>query len=352
MSAQNKRPRLADVARFAGVSPATVSLVINNRVTGNVRIPAETQQRVLDAAAELGYVADPVAQSLAKGRNGLLGVFTFEAIFPVTQRDFYYPFLVGIERAAETFGFDLLLFTSTSVGDGRRRIYRNGRNRLRLADGTILLGTEDSKFELQALIDEAYPFVFIGRRELPGSEISYTAADYASATAELIGRMAAAGHRRIAYVGVEQYTESLLDRRRGYRSGLTANALQIDERLICLCSAQQIEIAALQALLELDVTALVMETGPVVYSLLHTCSELGIQVPTDLSLGLLGDPSGDMDGTSYISGFSIPREEMGTQAVHLLTRLLDEKTSAGLQQVALACTPVAGSTIAPPRIHP
>ena len=49
-----------------------------------------------------------------------------------------------------------------------------------------MLGAEDSKNEIQALVDEGYPFVFIGRRELPGSEISYTAADYASATAELM----------------------------------------------------------------------------------------------------------------------------------------------------------------------
>lgn len=349
---QTKRPRLTDVAQLAGVSSATVSLVINQRVTGNVRIPAETQQRVLDAAAQLGYVADPVAQSLAKGRNGLIGVFTFEAIFPVTQRDFYYPFLLGIEHAAETLGYDLLLYTSTSVGDGRRRIYRDGRNRLRLADGAILLGTESSKEEIQALVEEAYPFVFIGRREVPGSEISYTAADYASATVELIDRLATAGHRRIAYIGAENVTESLLDRRRGYKQGLAANALPLDARLICLCSGQKDERIALQTLLALGVTAAVVETGPIAYTLLHTCRECGIQIPADLSLGLLGDPFGDMDGTLNFSGFSIPREEMGAQAVYLLAEGLDAKTSDQPRQIALHCTPVTGSTIAPPRAHP
>ena len=115
-------------------------------------------------------MADPVAQSLAKGRNGLIGVFTFEAIFPVTQRDFYFPFLLGIEHAAETLGYDLLLYTSTSVGDGRRRIYRNGRNRLRLADGAILLGAEDSKNEIQALVDEGC-LLYTSRRAIwaPGA---------------------------------------------------------------------------------------------------------------------------------------------------------------------------------------
>jgi DNA-binding LacI/PurR family transcriptional regulator len=347
-----KRPRLIDVAQRAGVSSATASLVLNNRVTGNVRIPTETQQRVLMAAEELGYVADPVAQSLAKGRNGLLGVFTFEAIFPVTHRDFYYPFLVGIERAAEMLGFDLLLFTSTSIGDGLRRIYRDGRNRLRLADGAILLGVEGSKTEVQALVHEGYPFVFVGRRKLEGSEISYVAADYATATAELVERIAAAGHRRIAYVGAEQYTESLLDRRRGYREGLAASGCSVDEDLLCLCPAHQVDTTRLQALLDRGVTAVVMESGPIAYSLLQACSELALDIPGELSVGLLGNPFGDMEGAANLSGFSIPREEMGAQAVHLLAHLLDTKTPATPQQVSLPCTPVAGSTIAPPRTHP
>lgn len=352
MAVQTKRSRLADVARLAGVSSATVSLVLNNRVTGNVRIPAETQQRVLVAASELGYVADPVAQSLAKGRSGLLGVFTFEAIFPVTHRDFYYPFLVGIERTAEQLGFDLLLFTSTSVGDGRRRIYHGGRNRLRLADGAVLLGVEDSKAEVQAVMDEGYPFVFIGRRAMEGGEISYVAADYASATAELIDRIAAAGHRQIAYIGAEQFTESLLDRRQGYRDGLARRGLAADESLICLCPGHRLEATKLQMLLGQEVTAVVSETGPIVSSLLEVCSELALDIPGDLSVGLLGDPFGDIEGKANLSGFSIPREEMGAQAVHLLTHLLDAQSPLALKQVSLSCTPVAGNTIASPRRLP
>lgn len=352
MPSQTKRPRLADVARLAGVSPATVSLVINNRVSGNIRIPAETQQRVLAVAADLGYVADPIAQSLARGRNNLVGVFTFEAIFPVTQRDFYYPFLVGIEHAAEMQGFDLLLLTSTSVGDGRRRIYRDGRNRLRLADGAILLGAEDSKVEIQKLIDEGYPFVFVGRREVPGQEISYVAADYASATSELIGRMVAAGHRQIAYIGADAHTESLFDRRRGYREGLLADGLPVDEQLICLCENQRMSGVVLQKMLQRGATAAVLEVGPIAYALLNACHDLGITIPRDLSLGLLGDPFGDITSSLAFSGFSIPREEMGSQAVRLLARLLDEKPPLEPPQVTLPCTPVAGCTISSPRIHP
>jgi DNA-binding LacI/PurR family transcriptional regulator len=344
-----KRPRLNDVARLANVAPATASLVLNKRVTGNVRIPLETQQRVLAAAAKLGYVADPVAQSLAKGRNGLLGVFTFEAIFPITQRDFYYPFLLGIERAAETLGYDLLLFTSTSIGDGRRCIYRNGQNRLRLADGAVLLGITDSKSELQALVEEGYPFVFVGRRELPGAELSYVAADYAAATAEIIDRMCRVGHRRIAYVGFAQANESHLDRRRGYQEGLLRNDIPFDEQLLHLCAGVHFDCDDLQKLLRLGTTAIVSEIGPIIFAVLRTCEEMGLRIPEDLSIASLGDPDVEVEDTYHLSGFNIPREEMGAQAVYLLIQLLEEKEPHGARHLILPCTLVAGHTIAPPR---
>ncbi|MCB0241885.1 MAG: LacI family DNA-binding transcriptional regulator, partial [Anaerolineae bacterium] len=207
-----KRVRQTDVARLAGVSPATVSLVINNRSGGSVRISEETRQRVLDAVNQLSYVVDPAARSLAGGQNSLLGVFTYESIFPLQHRDFYYRFLVGIEEEAEAIGYDLLLFTSSKGEDGRRRIYNNGVNRLGIADGAVLLGASEDKAELQRLRGEGYTFVFIGRREVDDSPIAYVGADYATATAEVVQHMLAHGHRQVVYIGHATKNESQLDR--------------------------------------------------------------------------------------------------------------------------------------------
>ncbi len=117
-----KRVRQTDVVRFG-------RRVAGNRVIGDQQ--ADRRQRayqrgdsprVVTAVDELGYVADAAARSLAGGQNYLLGVFTFESIFPLQHRDFYYPFLVGIEEEAEQLGYDLLLFTSGGSVDGVRQI--------------------------------------------------------------------------------------------------------------------------------------------------------------------------------------------------------------------------------------
>src|SRR5690349_20998895 len=142
---------------MTGVSQTTVSIVLNERDDAAVRIAPETRERVLQAIRRTGYVADPIARRLAAQRNRFLGVFTYEPVFPAGLGDFYHPFLVGIEECAESIGCDLLLFTSAPVIDGRRRIFSQD-NRLRLADGCILLGRWLDPQELSRLIAEGQAF--------------------------------------------------------------------------------------------------------------------------------------------------------------------------------------------------
>ncbi|MCC9077657.1 LacI family transcriptional regulator [Litorilinea aerophila] len=346
-----RRPRQADVARLAGVSPTTVSLVLNNRVGGNVRIRPETRQRVLDAVARLGYVADPAARSLAGGQNRLLGVFTFEAIFPIQQRDFYYPFLVGIEREAGRLGYDLLLFTSSTGTDGKRRLYQRGNNRLRMADGAVLLGNEENKQELSRLLAEGYPFVFVGRREVPGGELSYVAADYTTATAQVLAHFFAHGHRRVAYLAHPIETESMADRRAGYRLAHREAGLEPDPNLLFQRPSAEITAAWLHTLRAQGITGMVTEMGEHVPALMAAIHAAGWSLPGDFSLAFLGDPHLNDDHDDLprdCTTFTIPREEMGIQAVRLLTQMLSNPEGGGPRRLTLPCRFVPGSTVGPP----
>ncbi|MFC3996778.1 LacI family DNA-binding transcriptional regulator, partial [Nocardiopsis sediminis] len=115
--ARRARPRQSDIARAAGVSQATVSLVLRNAASG-VALSPETRRRVLRAAEDLGYVPDPVATRLASARNGMLGLYTFSTTFPTDVAHSYYPVLVGVEEEAAAQGQDLILFTGASRAAG------------------------------------------------------------------------------------------------------------------------------------------------------------------------------------------------------------------------------------------
>ena len=100
----SRRLTQQDIAKLAGVSQATVSLVLNGAANALARIPPDTRERVQKIIRETGYVPDPIARRMAKGSNRILGVFTYEPAFPSAQADFFLPFLFGIEEEAQARG--------------------------------------------------------------------------------------------------------------------------------------------------------------------------------------------------------------------------------------------------------
>lgn len=350
-SKKRPRARLSDVAKLAGVSSAIASTVLSNREHSNIRASAETSERVKRAAAQLGYVPNPVARRLARGRNKILGVFTFEPIFPMAQQNFYHEFLVGIEREAEERDNDLLLFTSAGTGDRhrQRRIFNGGVNRLGLADGSILLGRDQDRTEVSQLIDQQYPFVYVGRRVINGANVPYVGADYVSATAQVVRHLASLGHERMVYLGSLEEHEANLDRREGYLTALNVLGLTPERGWDRRTRLDEVTGARLRSWLTSGVTALVIEDDALAKHVLGVAASQGAKVPADLSVVLLGDAMEHVAETVPWTMFRIPREAIGRQAVRLLLDILakDDIVVAGSNQIMLPCTFEMGATAGP-----
>ncbi|NDL59242.1 LacI family DNA-binding transcriptional regulator [Phytoactinopolyspora mesophila] len=347
--ARRRRPTQVDIARRAGVSQATVSLVISGGAASE-HVAESTRQAVLGAAAELGYSANAAARSLKGGRNHLLGLYTFEPVFPVDQRDFYFPFLLGVEEETAAQGYDLLLFSSAGSG-GDRRIYARGANRLKVADGCVLLGRHLHREDLAHLVQEDFPFVFIGRREVPGAELSYVAVDYTAATRDIVTTLIGLGHRKMLYLQVTDGEEPTRDRAAGYRQGLAEAGIPIDESLIHLVhDPDDITPAMLQRWVASGITALLVEPtedDATITAVETAASRAGLRVPGDCSVALLGDPALVHASGRDWTRFTLPRTHMGRQAVRVLLDLLDDQTGQP-RQISLPATFVPGDTIAQP----
>ncbi|RQX13035.1 LacI family transcriptional regulator [Micromonospora ureilytica] len=347
MTGSRRRVTQHDIARMTGVSQATVSLVLNGRDDGNVRIAPETRERVLHAIRTTGYVADPVARRLAARHNRILGVFTYEPVFPTGTGDFYHPFLVGIEECAERLGCDLLLLTSAPVvAGGRRRIFHDD-NRLRLADGCVLLGRSLDRDELTRLVTEGQPFVSVGRRDDAGGPVPYVGADYPTATATVVRRALAAGHTALAYLGQGAGPESHADRMRGFRAALD----EAGHTPRHLPTTDRSPAELLDALLAAGVTAAVVEEYADGVAIAQLARERGLDIPGDLSILALGDPTRPASTDIDFTGFRIPRREMGWQSVEVLTGLLEADPETVPQRL-VPCQPVDGATLAPPKAIP
>jgi DNA-binding LacI/PurR family transcriptional regulator len=343
---RKRKPTQIDIARAAGVSPAVVSLVINDRANGKIRISAQTQARVWEAVRELDYVPNLAARQLAGGRNHLLGVFTFDSAFPVDSSNFYYPFFVGIEQMAETLRYDLMLFTRSSSENGQRRIYRDGTNALQVADGSILLGGTDDRAEVARLRADGYPFVYVGRRELEGEQLDYVGADYASATIDLVEFGHRLGHSNVRYIGPHHRNESSNDRESGFRCA--AKRLELgnpDELILRLDGIESAD--QLESWLAEGVTAFFVEHVAAAFRLIELGQQLGKSVPADFSVASLGNTGNASEDVPWMTTFLIPRREMGAGAVQLLYSILTDPATTANRQQFLPCVLSPGQTVGP-----
>ncbi|MBS1184361.1 MAG: LacI family transcriptional regulator [Proteobacteria bacterium] len=323
-----------DIAKLAGVSQAAVSLILNGGAE-QARLSAETRERVMAVIQGTGYVADPLARQMHKKGNQLLGVFTYEPVFPNAQADFYTPFLLGIEEEAERLGYDLLLFTSTPVEDGRRKLFRK-ESRLRLADGCIVIGREQDRDELAKLAAGGYPFVAIGRRDDNSGEIPYVGADYLTVTRDLVRRAHELGHVHLLYVGDGTGAESLIDRWQGFSETVATLGLTGDRTAPMVEPSTIIERA-----LASGATVLFCEVASDALALAREVDarRLGAR----LSVVAMGSAASLSLPSLRLSGFELPREEMGRQAVRTLSAIIENRSVE--RQILLRPNTVDGQTL-------
>jgi DNA-binding LacI/PurR family transcriptional regulator len=242
-----------------------------------------------------------------------LGVYTFEPVFPMDSRDFYFPFLLGVERIAEAMGYDLLLFSSSR--GGHRRLYADDGSRLMLADGALLIGQRPVIEDIERLRDDGYPFVYIGRVDVRGDPISYVACDYTGATRQLTADLVGRGHRGIAYVRHgDDPSQSSHDRELGFRQAVRVGGLSAPSTPTWnVASAEDVrELAA--GLRATGITALAFEQQSDAETFVDAAAALDLAVPGDVSVVVLNLS----DPRSAWTGLMVPRQEMGEIASALL----------------------------------
>lgn len=331
-----------DIAKLAGVSQATVSLVLNGAGNALARIPQETRERVQKIIRETGYVPDPIARRMAKGSNRILAVFTYEPAFPSAQADFFLPFLFGIEEEAQARGYDLLLLTGAGQG-AQRKIFAE-ESRLRIADGCIVLGRSFDRAELQRLVAGDYPFVAIGRREDAGAPVPYVGADYATATGQLVQQARALGHTRLAYLGPAETAESTADRWRGFNAALGGDVRLVLHR----AETTGTDAALLDAVLQSGASAVFCVELADAMRLEAAAHARALRFPEHLSVMALGSHIRAEGSRTRFASFLIPREEMGRQATAMLARRVEGAAGGeAAPQVLLRCEPIAGDTLGP-----
>ena len=264
-----RRPRLGDVAAAAGVSPATVSLVLRN-VAGP---SAATRERVLEAAARLDYRPDRAASLLASRRSRLVGVVMDIA------NPFHAQVVADVQEAAERHGYDLVLSAVTRSRDERRAVETLLDSR---CEALVLIGTQAPADQL-AELDRQLPVVALGR-PVPSATVDVIRAADDEGVALAVGHLVDLGHRRITYVDGGRGTIPAL-RRRGYQRAMRAHGL--DDRIQVVRGGNTEESGAGAAQVVLGTappTAVLTFNDRAAMGLLDALIRAGVDVPGAVSV--------------------------------------------------------------------
>lgn len=338
---KKRRVTQSDVARAANVSRSTVSLVINGRSHG--QIPDETRHRVLQAIKELGYAPNVAARMLAQGSNRLIGVFTYQAYFPYEMHDFFYPFLLGIERQATIEDYNLLLFTRAQKGN-RRSINKEGANVLGIADGSIIMGSRTNRDEIRQLVEEGRPFVNLGRREVPGYEFDWVSSDYCAGSKEATLYVLSQGHRHVCFAGLVSTEEPFQDRLAGCMEAVSevpgAHVYVMPEHMIHDADALYRFLRACGA------TALICTGSRILAEVVKSLESRGLRIPMDLSVVALSDEGGEFPQGTQLTHVQLNSIQVGSEAVKLLVERIEGRRAAP-RHVLVPCSLVQGNTVVP-----
>lgn len=304
-----RRVTVRDVAALAGVSQPTVSLVLGNHP--RARVAAETRERVLRAAEELGYRPNVIARGLVRRRSYALGL-----VVPDLRNPFYADVVSGAERVAAEEGYAVLLCDASEAGAARHL----ETLRERQVDGVILdaLGAADLGPAALAglnvvLVDE------------PSERFPGVASDAHGAGRLVAEHLLGLGHRRLAYMGPAADVHAYRMRERGFVATARQAGVRFTSDLVRRAPATvaggREAMKALLGLVERP-TAVFCANDLMAVGALKACAAAGVKVPAELSVVGCEDIELATLVTPELTTVAVPARELGARAARLLVRQL------------------------------
>jgi DNA-binding LacI/PurR family transcriptional regulator len=270
---------IGDVAKVAGVSPATVSRALS----GNGQVSPATRERVHRVAAELGYVVSSNASSLASGRTRNVGV-----VVPHLSTWYFSTVVEGVGAALRAEGYDLTLYNLDGGARERRSVFEHFLLRKRV-DAVVAVALELTPDEVSRLLELRKPIVLVGGLV---DGVRSLVVDNEKVSELATEHLISLGHTRIAHIGGAPELD--LDfhlgtaRRLGYERAMSAHGLPTGDELFAFAdfTMRGGYHAAKQLLGHPGArpSGIVAASDEMAIGCLLAARDLGLSVPADVSV--------------------------------------------------------------------
>jgi LacI family transcriptional regulator len=311
-----RKPTFRDIARHADVALSTVSQVLNNKPG----VSSETRQRVLEAAAELGYRQRVLTDSVISPHLSTIALLTKrcnESLVDINP--FYSYILAGAERECQRHNIGLM-FASIEVDENSRALGMPTSVFEQRVDGVIVVGAflEETISEISRHVGQNIVLVdaYIAGRSLYDSVLI----DNTNGAFDAVSYLIANGHRHIGLIGSHPGSyPSILQRRDGYLHALQTHGIPdiyIEDSLLDRFNAQDATLRLLRRAPE--ITAIFACNDDVAIGVMNAVKELGLEVPEHVSI--VGFDDIDLAEQVYpmLTTVYVDKVLMGITAVRLL----------------------------------
>lgn len=321
-----RRVTLKEVATRSGVSYQTVSKVIN----GQVRVAAETEERIWQAVRELNYRPNYTARSLRAQRSFTIG-YSWRPSPPEQANPILDTFLQSMFHAAEQRGYYLLCFPYHSDTQRQIESYRELMDTRRV-DGFVLSGVEYNDPRVLFLLEQKFPFVAFGRSN---PELRFPSIDVDGghglrlATEHLLAQ----GHRRIAALAWPEDSRVGNNRMEGYftalhAAGITPPAEWIQRGEGRFAFGYQAAARLLQLPESIRPTAMVCLNDYMAVGAVKAVQDAGLMVGRQIAVTGFDDTPIAQYLTPPLTSVRQPVWEIGERLIALLLNILEAKNLA------------------------
>lgn len=324
MMKRKTKVTMNDIARTAGVSQATVSLVLNQ--SRNIKLSEETRLRVIEVATALGYDRLPAIHSPRNQQEIALLISSLQS---------YDPFIDAISQAREAAWRNEILLTVYEYGDDAELAINIIRQlEKRNCVGIILASPVTTISDMSQLRDcTELPLVLLNQRD-PDSPLlpSFVPDDYANAfqvTRHLINQ----GAQRVAHITGEAWMEATKQRLAGWRAALEQAGITVQDEWICETNWQFSEShqATLKLLaLEMRPDAIFCASDWLTIGCYQALATQGIAIPEDILVAGYDDQKISEQLTPALTSIQLPYSELGRLAVEYLCNEEDAATHVTL----------------------
>ena len=310
-----------DVAKAAGVSQSSVSLVMSGRT--NARIPEATRERIFAAARALNYRPSSVARTLATGRTQRIGLVANTPWIFLGDQQYYQDILRGLMKGVISANYNLLLHSAQFQNDNAlgADILSGG------TDGVLLIGREPDDPLTAALLDADFPVVSISY--VPNRPKFYAIdCDNVTGGYLMVKHLLELGHRQIGMLNESRVFSWVQERQRGIDRALEEAGLTADDLILLSDKIYSDPLRLAQEIvrrraLPTPLTAFIFHDEWLPRAVAELLPGCGARVPEDFSIVSFNSTEASERTRPPLTSVYQPVTEIGAAALGLLVDLIE-----------------------------